>query len=583
MAEPRAGGGDRTGVRPPTWRQTVRSVLPELILGACLGFAYLMRVPLWEAPDEPYHLTNILYVRKYGLYTLTHGASELPVNMKGESSQPPLYYAVGALVARVLRRPPVEFGAMEHPECWDQPWKFYNWGDTALPRVLRGLSLAFLLACGLLSARAGALAAPGDTHLPGTTMAMVWAVPQVLFVGTTISNDAMAMASGALLFVLWLGSWRDPSWWRPAVAGVVTAGALAVKFTLVPYAVAGALVSLAFGPSWRARCRNLALFLGPTLVALAFLALVAPDAAARVRYLLETRVGVQPLRLRPLLVLPLAWESFWARFGWMNVPVAPEVRVLFWSVSVALSIGLGATIHERRVKVPLLVALVLVCGAVGAFVLNLRHSGQVQGRHLFGVIAPLSLLGAWGLRGYLSPLAARWTAGALAACGSAYVVLSVMPAGYGEEPSDLLLGEACCSGSQITPCLDSRREAQTFIASMPRLCRVGVVPATHGLPVRGRVRLWLQGGDAVLAQRTISGKELKDGRWLFLDFPPIPESEGRRYTIVVEPVGKVRGMLHLFYSPRDLCPNSRRLTGEGDLRFASYHVGDPPPLQEPSP
>ncbi len=87
----------------------------------------------------------------------------------------------------------------------------------------------------------------------------------------------------------------------------------------------------------------------------------------------------------------------------------------------------------------------------------------------------------------------------------------------------------------------------------------------------------------MLAQRTISGKELKDGRWLFLDFPPIPESEGRRYTIVVEPVGKVRGMLHLFYSPRDLCPNSRRLTGEGDLRFASYHVGDPPPLQEPSP
>jgi hypothetical protein len=210
-----------------------------------------------------------------------------------------------------------------------------------------------------------------------------------------------------------------------------------------------------------------------------------------------------------------------------------------------------------------------------ALVADLPHSGQAQGRHLFPAIAALSLLGTLGMRAYLSSRAGRRVAWIVGGLGTAYVLGIVMPGAYGEEPSDLILGEACCTGAQATPSLAfGGGERQAFVSSRHGLCRVGVVTGTHGLPVRGRIRLSIidRATRDLIASRTFTGEEIPDGRYLFLDFPPIKDSCDRAYMIRVEPVGEIRGSVRLFYSARDVCPQSARLTGGGDLRFATYHA-----------
>lgn len=557
---------------------TLRLVWPELLLGLCLGTAFLMVTPLWEAPDEPYHFANIVYVRKWGLYTMSHAASELPHELRGESSQPPLYYLIASAASRVLGRPDeVEFAPIEEADCWGEAWRFCNFGDESFPRGLRALGLAFLLVGAVLLARACRLAYPGDTHLPGTAVAMLWAVPQVLFIGTTISNDSLALAMGGLIFMLWVQQWRAPSWWRIAVLGIVAPCALGVKLNLAPLVVAGAILSAAVGKGRvGARLLRVLIYVGPGLLILAAAFLAVPDALSRVSHVVGARLGVRAVRLRPMIMLPLVWESFWGRFGWMNVTVHEGVRLAYWSFTVALVMGVGFTLRRvRDVRAAALIAVLLVVIAIVALVGDLTHSGQGQGRHLFPAVAAMSFLGALGIRGYLSAAGSRAVAWLATIGGALYVLMVVMPDAYGEEPSSLALGVSCCQGSHATPSLTVRqRERQAFVSARNYLCRVGVVPGTHGLPVRGHIRLSLtdRASGRLMAERIVSGREIRDGRFLFLDFPPIRSTRQRQFVITVEALEDLRGQVMLFLSPEDVCPDANRLTGQGDLRFATYHL-----------
>ncbi|MBN1426466.1 hypothetical protein JXA88_18105 [Candidatus Fermentibacteria bacterium] len=568
------GGGSKAA----PWRLTLRRLWPELLLGATMGTAYLFVVPLWEAPDEPYHLANVAYVRKYGLYTLTHGVSELPQNLKAESSQPPVYYVVAAAASRFFGSlNGLDFGTMEDVACWDEPWRFYNWGDVILPRGLRALSLLFLLLCGLLVGHACTVARPQDPDLSGTAVAMMWAVPQVMFIGTAISNDSLAMAAGALILFLWMEVARRPSRLRFLLVGVISMLAVSIKFNLLPLAVAGSVVAPVVGTQRIGRrLLHLVLYALPMILAVGFVMLLTPDMGHRIIHVVGRRVVVHAVRFQPLSTIPLAWESFWGRFGWMNVPVHPWVRLAYWTCTVTLVMGIGAVlVRSRQMRRVGWIALLLVTATLVAFVGNLQHSGQAQGRHTFPAIAALSLLGAIGMRAYLAPRPARVAAWAVALCGAVYVLGIVMPEAYGEEPLDLIVGTSCCEGVDLTPSLGSGLpERQAFVSSRHNLTRVGIVPATHGLPVKGTVVLSLmdRASRELVASRTISGAEIRDGRYLFLDFPAIPDSRGRSYMIRVEASGMVRGRLQLFYSLEGDCPHGARIPGRGNLRFATYHL-----------
>jgi hypothetical protein len=180
-----------------------------------------------------------------------------------------------------------------------------------------------------------------------------------------------------------------------------------------------------------------------------------------------------------------------------------------------------------------------------------------------------------GLRGYLSRRFARWGALALALAGNVYALGFVIPSAYAVQSHRFVLGTSCCQGAQVTPILyPGRPERQAFLSLLPGLTRVGIVPATFRLPVRGSIEMTLldRRTGEIIAAETVEGANLSDGQFHYLDFPPIPDSEGRWFIIRIEAPDILRGKLALFWSMEDRCTDAMRISGPGDLRFASYHL-----------
>lgn len=555
----------------------LKTLWPELLLGALLGCAYLLTVPLWEAPDETAHFGNILYMRKYGAYKLTYGDAGLYGIFKGETTQPPSFYFVASLLTEPWATPSeVKIEPVGNAACRDDAWRFRNRGAQAWPRMIRGVSLLFLLLAGLVTAAAARVVCRNDRHFPATVMSMMWAVPQVMFCGAAISNDAFAMAAGACFFYVWLRLHPASRRWKLLLIGSVGVATFLAKFTLAPLYAAGLLlVVIEARPSWGGRILDVVSYLLPALAGLVLLWIIRPDMIRSLMLLLGQRVFYPLHGIVSQVVFPLAWESYWGRFGWMNVSVPPWMKEVFFTLSIALTIGMAhAWARRREWQWGITCAAMLAGATIIAMGLDIRSSGQAQGRHLFSAIGPFSLLGAFGIRAYMSPRRARQMAAALALLLNGYVLCLLLPSAYGQSPSDLLLGNACCHGQVLTPVLEpGAPEKQRFVSTMPMLSRVGVVPCTFGLPVRGMARLSLleEWTGHCLAVHEIDAGEIEDGRYLFLDFPPLEDSENQAYIIKMEILKEFKGQVALFWNPYAPCEGAERLTGSGDLRFVTYH------------
>ena len=547
-------------------------------MGLLLAIGYLFVVPLWEAPDEPYHYGNVAYVWKHGSYSLRYFSAGQPGVHQGERSQPPFYYWVASLVTNPWARPwSVAMEPLDHTQCREDARKFTNVGDTTWPLLLRAVSLVFLLATALVTAMSVRSGFPDDPLLAATAVAMVWVVPQILFAGTVISNDSLAMLAGAALFGLWIRARKAPSLIQMVVLGAVGFASLLTKFNLIPLYVLGLPLAFVLGDgSFRRRMQFAEAYSLVGLWGAAVVLLLRRDLAYSVTSILARRVTVHQYKVDWIPSLQTVWESYWAKFGWMNVDVSSPVRYMFWTASIALLLGMVGWIsrHPHR-RSPVLLAAGFATALCGGLVVNLFSFGQGQGRHLFPAVAAFALLGAVGLRGYLSPRFARWGALALALCGNVYALGFVIPSAYAAQSHQLVLGTSCCQGSDVTPLLcPGRPERQAFLSLLPGLTRVGIVPATFRLPVRGNIEMTLldrQTGEIVAADTT-QAKNLPDGQFYYLDFPPIPDSQGRWFIIRIEATEILRGKLALFWSMEDRCADAMRVSGPGDLRFTSYHL-----------
>ncbi len=555
----------------------LKAIWPELLLGALLGCAYLLTVPLWEAPDETAHFGNILYVRKHGAYKLTYGDAGLYGMFKGETTQPPPFYFVASLLTEPWATPSeVKIEPVENAACRDDPWRFRNRGAQAWPRMIRGVSLLFLLLTGLVTAAAARVACKNDRHFPATVMSMMWAVPQMMFCGAAISNDAFAMAAGACLLYVWLRLHPASRRWKLLLIGLVGVAAILAKFTLVPLYAAGLLlVVIQARSSWGRRILDVVSYLLPALAGLGMLWIIRPEMIRSLILMLGQRVLYPLPHVDSLVALSLAWESYWGRFGWMNVSAPPWMKEIFFTLSIALTIGVAhAWVRRREWRWAITCGAMLAGTTIIATGLDIRSSAQAQGRHLFSAIGAFSLLGAFAIRAYMSSRRARQMTAALALLLNGYVLCLLLPSAYGQSPPDLLLGTACCHGQVPTPILEpGAPEKQQFVSAMPMLSRVGVVPATFGLPVRGTARLSLLEvwTGHCLAVRVIDAGEIEDGRYLYLDFPPLDDSENQAYIIKMEVLEKFKGQVALFWNPLAPCEGAERLTGSGDLRFVTYH------------
>jgi hypothetical protein len=121
------------------------------------------------------------------------------------------------------------------------------------------------------------------------------------------------------------------------------------------------------------------------------------------------------------------FESYWARFGWMNVPLSPWLYALLMALCALPLVGLlGLAIRPERLPLDAwqrralwlaLAAAPLVLLPIAAQYSLVFLPGSVpQGRYLFPALAPIGLLGSVGLAA-LVPTGRRGLAAAALAAG----------------------------------------------------------------------------------------------------------------------------------------------------------------------
>ncbi|MFH1084454.1 MAG: glycosyltransferase family 39 protein, partial [Chloroflexota bacterium] len=232
-----------------------RAILPLILLAyLALGALYALRTPLWQTPDEPAHYNYVLWVAEHGtLPDLRAGdypaayleeikAARFPPGLsiesiRYESHQPPLYYALAALVARAAR-----------------PWL-----GGRLPYLLRLLSVALGALTLLVAHRAVRAAAPRQPGLALAAVALAATLPMHVAMTAAINNDALAelMLNLAALAVLRGADMPATARWSPRrCAGLGLLLGLAFLTKMQSYAAFGAALAALAYDAWR---RDLAL------------------------------------------------------------------------------------------------------------------------------------------------------------------------------------------------------------------------------------------------------------------------------------------------------------------------------------
>jgi 4-amino-4-deoxy-L-arabinose transferase-like glycosyltransferase len=404
-----------------------------------LGLIYTVTVPLFEAPDEPWHFSYIRYVAE------GHGLPSLLNNDSGayqEVGQPPLYYLVAALVTAPVRADDLR-GMM-----WHNPGFGYHAPGTvndnknllihtdreAFPP--HGAALAIHLAR-LVSLAFGALTVlatwglaqevfPNSASIPLLAAALVALTPQFVFMSSVASNDSSAAAlSTATLWAI-ARMWRlGVTVRRAALTGLLVGLASLTKTSTVLLGVFAAVAVLFRLQTAHGGPRSVVGGRWSHAVVLTAVALaVGGWWYARNGWLYGDPLGLSahlntpwarpaPVSLSSVLpTLPMVYRSFWGAFGWGNVEMSPLIYYAIATVLIASMIGWivpepsdgrasqaqNLTSEARNREFAILLMCVLWCGAVLASLL--RWNQQVEaphGRLLFPVIGAFALLLVGGL------------------------------------------------------------------------------------------------------------------------------------------------------------------------------------------
>ena len=392
-----------------------------------LGGLYATVNPVFEAPDEIQHYFCVKHIADgKGLPVVRQGSEE---TCNPEGGQPPLYYLVGALVtfgvdtsdAQLLLNPNpyVTLGMSSqegnknvilHTERESFPYK----GTTLAVHLLRYLSLSFgvitILATYLLSLQV----LPGQKATALGAAAITAFNPKFIFTNAGVNNDGLLIALCTLALLMAVGLLRrGPSLRAYIGLGLVIGLAVLTKLTglgllvLVPYvfavlgvryspkkAVAGATVVLGLvillAGWWFVR--NLVLYQEPTGINVFFTSLVRPPNPIRVTSI--------PLYLQRMTM------TYWAVFGWLNVPASSwlyrffDLLVVLGVVGLPLALVRGLrkprSVAGSTLLLPIVWVAVVGLGYLTYLAYNLVHSFGT-GRMVLPAISCISMFISWGL------------------------------------------------------------------------------------------------------------------------------------------------------------------------------------------
>ena len=442
--------------QPPSFKAHLASLCREywavvlvLIAFVTLGGLYSIVTPLFETPNEPWHYLNIERVAVGAT-----GRSPLPpalVALKdtwGEAGaqQPPLYYALGALLTHW-----VDFGADDHAVVFaPNPYAalgmldsssnknavlhmggeglFYS-GVSLRVHLLRWFSVLCATAVVFLTYCFAREIVPQRRAVAVGTAALVAFNPQFLFINAGVTNESLALVF--LTLSLYLASRvvnGKVGPYRAAVALGISTGLAALtqrvglaSIILIPCAYlmhARRRHARDIGADEVAVLRDL---VRPALVAVSIalaisgwwyvLNVTSFQDALGLGGLLEDFGGAEVV-IDPLHTLHLLFLSYWGLFGWMNIPADQVFYTLALILSVLGVMGLalhsvrdywrrGLLPHRRGGTVLLLVLWTAI--VIASLIWSSQTAGRLEGRALFPVIPILSLLLFVGLTAWTAP------------------------------------------------------------------------------------------------------------------------------------------------------------------------------------
>ncbi len=417
-------------------RHADRALLTLLAIRFALGVLYSVAVPLWEAPDEWGHYAVVHYIAQEK--RLPTPGQSLGVEFD-ESQQPPLYYILGALAVSVVDardwtppavNPYARTGtgigglnmAIHTPE---EAFPYRGWVLSAHLARLVSVLLATLTVW--LTYRIAAFVSDGCRWLALTAAAIVAFWPQLLFIGSVITNDVLVVSCAAwvlLALVKVMDSW-PPRAVRVLELALALGAAMLSKLTALGLVALFPLVILALGiKAIRKRefavrfwaSTGAAILVGLGAGAWWYIRNLAALGSPVQRYqhvlkslgLIWTDPADLAIRLKPVDVwgaLRYGFLTFTASFGWGNVPAAWWVYAVLAALLVLGSIGAVAWLVRRaepKVRHVGWLALTIACVmAPPVYLLLYKGTELLRGRTILAILPPLAIFVAAGIGHWL--------------------------------------------------------------------------------------------------------------------------------------------------------------------------------------
>jgi len=425
-----------------TRRPSHTHLLLAILLGyLLLAVAFSVAAPMYEAPDEIQHVFYVKHLADgkgmpvldvvSGRYWHEEGFPPRPYEniWSQEGGQPPLYYAVGAMLTAgidtsgaesdLTLNPHANIGEpllpgnknrTVHSTSEDWPWQ----GMPAAVHILRLYSILLGLGTVYFTYRLTRLVLPNRPALALATTAFVAFLPQFLFISAAVSNDNLIIFLSTLMLWLLVRTFGNdlgntPSWRQAVVLGIVLGLALLSKLSslnLLLLTMGVFALHALFTRRWRSTIRLLLI----TMLVVAALGgwwyvrnwLLYGDVTALGPFL--AIVGERPTSLslenfgKEMEGLRI---SLLALFGWFNIPVAHWIYQIWDFFLLATGAGLLLGLWRRlrshpdrsqffRERLSILVLLAWLVLLTLSLIRWTAMTSGTQGRLLFPAIAPLT-------------------------------------------------------------------------------------------------------------------------------------------------------------------------------------------------